>query len=109
MINGCANITGGGLKDNIKRVIPENLVAEIDLNKIKALNIFKWLKNNGLSEKEMLKTFNCGIGMTLIIKEEDIYTVKNILDQLNEKFFILGKIIDSRGPSCVEFINDSME
>ena len=44
LINGCANITGGGLSDNIKRIIPNGLVAEIDLNKIKTLRIFKWLK-----------------------------------------------------------------
>ena len=44
LINGCANITGGGLADNIKRVIPNNLSAEIDLSKINPLKIFKWLK-----------------------------------------------------------------
>ena len=51
LINGCANITGGGLADNIKRVIPENLVAEINLNMIKTSKIFKWLKINGISDK----------------------------------------------------------
>ncbi len=44
LINGCANITGGGLSDNIKRIIPDKMVADIDLSQIKALNIFKWLK-----------------------------------------------------------------
>jgi phosphoribosylaminoimidazole synthetase len=68
LINGCANITGGGLVDNIKRVIPENLIAEINLNNIKTSKIFKWLKKNGISDKEMLKTFNCGVGFCLIIK-----------------------------------------
>ena len=58
LINGCANITGGGLADNIKRIIPENFVAEINLNKINTFKIFKWLKKNGVSNKEMLKTFN---------------------------------------------------
>ena len=46
LINGCANITGGGIADNIKRVIPDNLCAEIDLQKIKVTRIFNWLKNN---------------------------------------------------------------
>ena len=67
MINGCANITGGGLVDNIKRVIPNDLCAEIDLKKINTLRIFKWLKNCQISDKEMLKTFNCGVGFCLII------------------------------------------
>ena len=53
LIHGCANITGGGLADNIKRVVPDNLVADIDLNKIKTLKIFNWLKKNGISENEM--------------------------------------------------------
>ena len=55
MINGCANITGGGLSDNLKRVIPNNLFANIDLNKIKTKEIFRWLKKNGISNNEMLK------------------------------------------------------
>ena len=58
LLNGCANITGGGLADNIKRVIPNRLCADIDLNKVKTLKIFKWLKNNNISDNEMLKTFN---------------------------------------------------
>ena len=57
LLNGCANITGGGLKDNLKRIIPEKLSAEIDLKKIKTLKIFKWLKKNNLSDQEMLKNF----------------------------------------------------
>ena len=60
LLNGCANITGGGLADNIKRVIPDGLVADIDLNKVKTIKIFKWLKQNNIDDKEMLKTFNCG-------------------------------------------------
>ena len=66
ILNGCANITGGGLEDNIKRIIPNNLCAEIDLSKINTLKIFKWLKNKNISDNEMLKTFNCGVGFCLI-------------------------------------------
>ena len=53
LINGCANITGGGLSDNIKRIIPDKLIADIDLNQLKISSIFKWLKKNGISEKEL--------------------------------------------------------
>ena len=53
--------------DNIKRVIPDNLVAEITLDKVRTLKIFKWLYKNGISNKEMLKTFNCGVGFCLIV------------------------------------------
>ena len=67
LINGCANITGGGLVDNIQRVIPKNLGLEINLSNIKTLKIFRWLYKMGVGENEMLKTFNCGIGFCLII------------------------------------------
>ena len=91
LINGCANITGGGLADNIKRVIPDNLVAQINLNEVKALKIFKWLNKNGISDNEMLKTFNCGVGFCLIISPKKYKSVKK---HFTKKFkpYIIGKI-----------------
>jgi phosphoribosylaminoimidazole synthetase len=91
LINGCANITGGGLADNIKRVIPDNLVAEINLNEVKALKIFKWLNKNGISDNEMLKTFNCGVGFCLIINPNKYDSIKK---HFTKKFkpYIIGKI-----------------
>ena len=91
LINGCANITGGGLADNIKRVIPDNLVAEINLNEVKALKIFKWLNKNGISDNEMLKTFNCGVGFCLIISPKKYKSIKK---HFTKKFkpYIIGKI-----------------
>ena len=90
-LNGCANITGGGLAENIKRIIPENLCAEIDLSKIKPLKIFKWLKSKGIRNEEMLKTFNCGVGFCLIINSKNLIKVKNLFS--NEyKPYVIGKI-----------------
>ena len=91
LINGCANITGGGLVDNIQRIIPKNLGAEINLNNIKTLKIFSWLYKMGISEKEMLKTFNCGVGFCLIINPKNI---KLVTKYFGEKFkpYIIGKI-----------------
>ncbi len=91
LINGCANITGGGLSDNIKRIIPDEMIAEIDLNQIKTLNIFKWLKKNGISEKEMIKTFNCGVGFCLIINSKDLKKVTKYFSK-NYKPYVIGKI-----------------
>ena len=76
LLNGCANITGGGLADNVKRILPDNLCANIDLSKIKTLKIFKWLKKNNISDKEMLKTFNCGVGYCVIISPKNLNKVK---------------------------------
>ena len=91
LINGCANITGGGLVDNITRVIPKNLCAEINLDSIKTLKIFKWLYTMGVSEREMLKTFNCGVGFCLIIKPKNL---KLIDKYFKKKFkpYIIGKV-----------------
>jgi phosphoribosylaminoimidazole synthetase len=98
LINGCANITGGGLADNIKRVIPENLVADIDLKKIKVSKIFNWLKKNDISDKEMLKTFNCGVGFCLIINPKNL---NKIMKYFSKEFkpYLIGKI--SKGKNKV--------
>ena len=91
LINGCANITGGGLADNIKRIIPNNLCAEIDLKKINTLEIFKWLKNCKISDKEMLKTFNCGVGFCLIISPKNLKKVKSFFSKEYQPY-VIGKI-----------------
>ena len=92
LINGCANITGGGLVDNIKRVMPKNLCAEINLDNIKTLKIFKWLYKMGIKEEEMLKTFNCGVGFCLIINPKNLKLVNK---HFGKKFkpYIIGKVI----------------
>ena len=90
-INACANITGGGLEDNIKRVIPNKLCAEINLSKIKTLKIFKWLKKEGISEKEMLKTFNCGVGFCLITNSKNYNKILEFFPK-EYKPYVIGKI-----------------
>jgi phosphoribosylformylglycinamidine cyclo-ligase len=76
LINGCANITGGGLINNLMRVIPNNYSANIDLSKIKVTKIFKWLKKNNITDAEMLNTFNCGVGFCLIANESKLQKIK---------------------------------
>ena len=78
LISGCANITGGGLLDNIIRVIPDKLCLNIHLSKIKIKPIFKWLKKNNIKDSEMLKTFNCGVGFCLITNKKNINNIKKI-------------------------------
>ena len=91
LLNGCSNITGGGLADNIKRVIPDGLVADIDLNKVKTKKIFKWLKQNNIDDKEMLKTFNCGVGFCLIIKPKNLNKIMKFFTK-EFKPYAIGKI-----------------
>jgi len=95
LLSGCSNITGGGLSDNIKRVIPEGFVADIDLNKVKTKKIFKWLKQNNIEDKEMLKTFNCGVGFCLIIKPKNLKKVTRFFTK-EFKPYVIGKIITGK-------------
>ena len=95
LIKSCANITGGGLEDNIKRVMPEGLTASIDLSKIKPNKIFSWIKAQNVSDDEMLKTFNCGVGFCLIAKSDNIIKIQKLF---NRKFkpYVIGKIVTGR-------------
>ena len=95
LINGCANITGGGLADNIKRIIPEGLTANINLSSIKTKKIFKWLKKNKISDKEMLKTFNCGVGFCIIIKSKNLKKIKKYFTKEFEPY-VIGKVISGK-------------
>ena len=92
LINGCANITGGGLADNIKRVIPTGMTADINLDKIKTKKIFKWLKQNNIEDKEMLKTFNCGVGFCLIVNHKNLNKIKKYFTK-EYKPYVVGRII----------------
>ncbi len=91
LLISCANITGGGLRDNLSRIIPRGKTAEINLKNIKTFKIFKWLKKSGVSEQEMLKTFNCGIGFCLIVKKNKINKIQKIFPK-KFKPYIIGKI-----------------
>ena len=95
LINGCANITGGGLADNIKRIIPDKMVADINLNKIKTKKIFKWLNKNNIEDKEMLKTFNCGVGFCLIISPKNLNKVIKFFTK-EFKPYVIGKITSGK-------------
>ena len=81
LITGCANITGGGLLNNLIRIVPENLCLNIDLAKIKTKTVFKWLKKNNVVDSEMLKTFNCGVGFCLITNKRNVKKIRKIFSK----------------------------
>jgi|TARA_B110000881_G_scaffold218415_1_gene237884 phosphoribosylformylglycinamidine cyclo-ligase len=76
LLHSAAHITGGGLVNNLVRSVPEHLCLNLDLAKIKTQNIFKWIKSNNITDGEMLKTFNCGVGFCLIVKKENIHKIR---------------------------------
>ena len=99
LINGCANITGGGLINNLIRVIPNNYCANIDLSKIKVTKIFKWLKKNNITNTEMLNTFNCGVGFCLIANKNKFKKIKKYFKKEYSPYvigFISKKNVRSR-------------
>ena len=76
LLHSAAHITGGGLVNNLIRSIPDYLCLNLDLSKIKPGSIFKWIKSNNITDREMLKTFNCGVGFCLIVKKKNINKIK---------------------------------
>ena len=95
LIHGCAHITGGGLPVNLTRIIPNNMCANIYLDKIRVKPIFKWIKSKGVSDVEMLKTFNCGVGFCLITKKININKVKKYFSKEFEPY-IIGQFIKNK-------------
>ena len=76
LINSAAHITGGGLIENLLRSVPNNLTLNIDLSKIKIKKIFHWIKNNKISDHEMINTFNCGVGFCIIVDKRNVNKIK---------------------------------
>ena len=93
LINSIAHITGGGVFENLSRAIPKNLKAVVRTSNFKIPKIFHWLKNlANISQREMLQTFNCGIGIIIIIKKNNCRKVLNHFKKNKIKFKFLGEI-----------------
>ncbi len=96
-VKGCANITGGGLTDNVPRMLPKQLSALIDISSYYRPEIFNWIQSTGnIEEREMRKVFNLGIGMVICIAEEDLYTTTELL---GEEGVLLGQVIKNSNNS----------
>lgn len=103
VVHGMAHITGGGIEGNLCRVIPDGLSAKIDLSKLKILNIFKYIRNNGnISDEEMLRTFNCGVGFNVVVDQKDKATVIKHINRFYDCYEI-GMI--EMGDNKVDFEN----
>ena len=97
-IKGMAHITGGGITENIPRILNPNLMANINTNTWEMNPIFEWIATHGnISEEEMRKTFNCGIGMVLVIESKDTRETLEILSANGEKAWEIGSIIEGSG------------
>jgi phosphoribosylformylglycinamidine cyclo-ligase len=104
-VKGLAHITGGGFPDNIPRVLPKGLGARIDLTRVPMLPVFKWLAREGnIAQNEMLRTFNCGIGMVVIASPKDADAVAHAFTSAGEKAVVLGQVVRTEGAANVIYI-----
>jgi phosphoribosylformylglycinamidine cyclo-ligase len=95
-VNAMAHITGGGIIENIPRILPNQLTAKINKQSWKLPHLFEWLKDEAnLDDTELYKTFNCGIGMAIIVDEKDAQEASNILRKYGEEVYIIGSIKQS--------------
>ncbi|WP_317054786.1 phosphoribosylformylglycinamidine cyclo-ligase [Roseovarius rhodophyticola] len=99
-VHALAHITGGGLTENIPRVLPDGMMAQIDLGSYELPPVFKWLQaTGGMAEAEMLKTFNCGIGMVLAVAEGQAEALVALLEGEGETVVRLGHVTAGQGVS----------
>ena len=101
-LHGIAHITGGGIEGNLNRILPENLNAVIDLNKIHILPIFKMIRKRGnIKDSDMLRTFNMGVGMTIVAKKTAIEGIRKHLSEKGCDNYVIGEI--ARGEKKVVY------
>ena len=92
-VKGMAHITGGGITENVPRVLPAGLTAEIDSNSWELPALFKWLKDQGnIADLEMYKTFNCGVGMAIIVSADNAAEAMKVLAAKGETVYQIGQI-----------------
>ena len=93
-VHGLAHITGGGLTENPPRVLPEGLACEIDLGAWALPPVFRWLRDTaGMDEAELLKTFNCGIGMMLVVAPDRAGAITDLLRDMGETVVPMGRVV----------------
>ncbi len=103
VIHGMAHITGGGIEGNLCRVIPDGLCADIDLSKIRILNLFKFIRENGnITDEEMLRTFNCGVGLIVVTSQKK---KKQVMDHIGKTYdcYEIGEV--KKGGQKITFHN----
>lgn len=92
-IKGMAHITGGGLVENVPRMLPPTLAAHIDVSTWELPPVFQWLKKTGnVSSKEMSRAFNCGVGMVLVVDKDSVAAVQEILEKEGETVYRVGEL-----------------
>ncbi|MDQ7089790.1 MAG: phosphoribosylformylglycinamidine cyclo-ligase [Methylococcales bacterium] len=104
-VHALAHITGGGITENLPRVLADNLNANVKLASWTQPDVFGWLQTQGnISEADMLTTFNCGLGMIVCVAPEDEQETLRVLEEQGENAFSVGEIVTSEGPAKVNYL-----
>ena len=107
-IRAFAHITGGGLTENLPRVLPDGLTAALDTASWPMPPVFDWLaREGGISAGEMRRTFNCGIGMVVIVESQSAPAVRSALEEAGEAVYAIGRIVPRDGGAAVTYSPDS--
>ena len=102
MTAGMAHITGGGISENLPRILPKGTAAQVELGSWPVLPIFEHLRELGqVSEDEMMRTFNMGVGLIAVIPAAKFTRAKALLDRAEEKFYVIGRVI--KGDKRVQY------
>ncbi len=103
-VKALAHITGGGFIENIPRVLPPGLAVSLDLDRVPVLPVFKWLATAGeIGEQEMLRTFNCGIGMVAVLDRDRADAASACFANNGETVVRLGEVVAAKAGGAVEF------
>src|SRR5580704_7860284 len=103
-VKALAHITGGGFTENIPRVLPKGLAVAIDLDRVPVLPVFKWLASSGkIGEQEMLRTFNCGIGMVAVLDPSGAKAASDSFAANGETVIQLGEVVPASGDARIGF------
>jgi phosphoribosylformylglycinamidine cyclo-ligase len=103
-VKALAHITGGGFTENIPRVLPEGLGVRVDLARVPVTPLFRWLAaTGGIAEQEMLRTFNCGIGMVVVAAPDKADAIADIFRREGETVARLGEVIAAQGDARVVY------
>ena len=101
-VHAISHITGGGLLENIPRVMPEHLAAKLDANSWELPEIFQWLQAEGnIDISEMHRVLNCGVGMVVIVPKEFSNDAIKLLNSKGEKAWLIGEVVDSKGEQVI--------
>jgi phosphoribosylformylglycinamidine cyclo-ligase len=93
VVHAAAHVTGGGFPDNLGRAVPAELAIEVDLDSWELPGVFTWLREAGVDDQEMLGTFNCGVGMVVIVPADEVSRALDVVQKAGHGGWVVGEVI----------------